>query len=611
MIINQEKIQRMIGGGASGNGSGSGIGGSDLVGYATQAWVNENYLSIEFFSSLFKAYDSSANPNEITPNNGDTTAITNIKAMFGFWTEQYLSALGLNSAGGGGGVTSLVDLLDVNITSPTNGQALVYNATSGKWENQTIGGGSTGTLSSIGLVMPAGFSVSPGTLTEDGSFTVSFSAGYGLPLTADVNKGVTAYGWGNHANAGYLTSVDFSDLTSHPTTIAGYGITDAKIASGTITLGSNTITPWTTNNHPSTLAGYGINNAYISNGSIVLGTNTITPWTNSNHPSTLAGYGITDAMLIKSLATTDNIDTLYDAGSYRLSVTAQGTWPTGVTANYGEMLVVHGGGDTVAQMFFPYGDTQAYLRVGNPMNTNNGSWKGWKRLVTPDMNVASATKLETSRTLWGQSFNGTANVSGHMTGVGNITMSGYLFMDNNTSLQMKDSNGVQTILLTLNTGNTFALGYGPRIAGYQTDIQGENINFAVGQNSRINAMNISNAGRVYIQQGTQGLRIGDGLITWDSANNALKIERISGDSFVAGNLYATGGVSALGVWAGANGDLTVTGVTATGDIQGANLVATTKVTSPKFYFDSSRFLFLDGTTLKFNNNGTIKTVVLS
>lgn len=39
-------------------------------------------------------------------------------------------------------------------------------------------------------------------------------------------------------------------------------------------------------------------------------------------------------------------------------------------------------------------------------------------------NVASATKLQTACTLWGQSFDGTANVSGDMTGVGSITASG-------------------------------------------------------------------------------------------------------------------------------------------------------------------------------------------
>ena len=37
-------------------------------------------------------------------------------------------------------------------------------------------------------------------------------------------------------------------------------------------------------------------------------------------------------------------------------------------------------------------------------------------------NVTSATKLQTTRTLWGQSFNGTANISGSMTGVGDITL---------------------------------------------------------------------------------------------------------------------------------------------------------------------------------------------
>ena len=41
--------------------------------------------------------------------------------------------------------------------------------------------------------------------------------------------------------------------------------------------------------------------------------------------------------------------------------------------------------------------------------------------------------LATSRTLWGQPFNGTANVSGDMTGVGSITMSGDLKIGNGTS----------------------------------------------------------------------------------------------------------------------------------------------------------------------------------
>lgn len=44
---------------------------------------------------------------------------------------------------------------------------------------------------------------------------------------------------------GALSAMTFGDLASHPTTISGYGITDAKIANGVVTLGSNSITPLT------------------------------------------------------------------------------------------------------------------------------------------------------------------------------------------------------------------------------------------------------------------------------------------------------------------------------------------------------------------------------
>ena len=43
--------------------------------------------------------------------------------------------------GGGGGSTTLSGLTDVDISEPTNGQTLVYNATSEKWENGAGGGG--------------------------------------------------------------------------------------------------------------------------------------------------------------------------------------------------------------------------------------------------------------------------------------------------------------------------------------------------------------------------------------------------------------------------------------------------------------------------------------
>ena len=55
------------------------------------------------------------------------------------------------------------------------------------------------------------------------------------------------------------------------------------------------------------------------------------------------------------------------------------------------------------------------------------AWGSWKRVAFTTDNVASATKLQNKRTLWGQSFDGTANVSGRfeLNGVSSGTLSIY------------------------------------------------------------------------------------------------------------------------------------------------------------------------------------------
>lgn len=56
----------------------------------------------------------------------------------GEWLEQPEEG-----GGGGGGSTTLSGLTDVDISNPSNGQTLVYNASAGKWENGAGGGGGT------------------------------------------------------------------------------------------------------------------------------------------------------------------------------------------------------------------------------------------------------------------------------------------------------------------------------------------------------------------------------------------------------------------------------------------------------------------------------------
>ena len=91
---------------------------SNDVGYTTIQNVKDNYLSIEWFNSLFNAVDSNGDP--ILPNDGNTSNIDSIKAMFGFWTEQYISALGQGDDGGGGGAGDVTWALlaDSNDTRP-------------------------------------------------------------------------------------------------------------------------------------------------------------------------------------------------------------------------------------------------------------------------------------------------------------------------------------------------------------------------------------------------------------------------------------------------------------------------------------------------------------
>ena len=128
-VLDREAINRMVDRrGSGGVGSGGGGGAIDLSSYATKSWTDDNYVGKEFFSSLFKAYDS--NGNEVKPNDTATT-IDNIKAMFGFWTDFYISALG---TGGHQSVDlRLAQLADVNVAGVTNGQVLTYNSTTGKW----------------------------------------------------------------------------------------------------------------------------------------------------------------------------------------------------------------------------------------------------------------------------------------------------------------------------------------------------------------------------------------------------------------------------------------------------------------------------------------------
>jgi hypothetical protein len=150
-------------------------------------------------------------------------------------------------------------MADVKISALSNASALagtevVPIVQSGNTVKTTLSSiaalSGNGTVTSVGMTVPTGLSVSGSPITTSGTLAVSLSSGYSIPTTAKQTEWDTAYGWGNHASAGYastsgsyanpawITSLAWSKITSTPTSISGYGITDAVNTSRTITAGT-------------------------------------------------------------------------------------------------------------------------------------------------------------------------------------------------------------------------------------------------------------------------------------------------------------------------------------------------------------------------------------
>lgn len=142
----------------------------------------------------------------------------------------------------------------------------------------------------------------------------------------------------------------------------------------------------------------------------------------SGKPTTLGGYGINDAY------------TKTAADSAFLGINTLGIDADGVTnlnkVGYGYAT----GGWYASGPALAFGSTNGYtalIQQGTSTHTlyvsyksNGGSIKSWKEIAFTDSditgNAASATKLQTSRTLWGQSFDGSKNVTGSLFYVLNI-----------------------------------------------------------------------------------------------------------------------------------------------------------------------------------------------
>lgn len=144
--------------------------------------------------------------------------------------------------------------------------------------------------------------------------------------------------------------------------------------------------------------------------------------------------------------------------------------------------------------------------------------------VNNAINADKATQLANPRLIWGQSFDGTGNITGNL----------YMGSAGGGSIQLYMNNGN----MIDRTDNTLHIGYGLKessdgeinldanVTKIYTDNRSKHYDF------KSNVFDV-NSNQIHFGSETNG-----GRISWDAANNAFKIE---------GNVYATGGITALGV----------------------------------------------------------------
>lgn len=133
------------------------------------------------------------------------------------------------------------------------------------------------------------------------------------------------------------------------------------------------------------------------------------------------------------------------------------------------------------QLAFGYGkDVILYRRV-----YDGPTYNSWKTIAFTDSNVASATKLQTARTIWGQSFDGTADVTG------------ILKMPNNNTLRWLNNAGAEITCMYLSNENKFFIGNGVAENGYDTYLSGKNLIFRYGTSRTVGAI-LNSSGNITI-----------------------------------------------------------------------------------------------------------------
>lgn len=162
----------------------------------------------------------------------------------------------------------LDELHDVAAQTPSNNDGLFYESSTNLWKNKSITTvlGYTpynATNPNNYIALTALSSTATGLTYTNTTGVFSLTSGYVIPTTTEQSNWNTAYGWGNHASAGYLTTSSaastYQPLDADLTAIAGLAGTSGllkKTAADTWSLDTNTYLTSITSSNVTTALGY-------------------------------------------------------------------------------------------------------------------------------------------------------------------------------------------------------------------------------------------------------------------------------------------------------------------------------------------------------------------
>ena len=145
----------------------------------------------------------------------------------------------VTSVNGATGAVSLAlaDLNNVNSATPTDGQVLTWDNTNSYWKPAPTGTGS-GSVTSV----DSGTGLTGGPITSSGTLNVDVGTTANKIVQLDSSAKLPAVDGSQLTNLPGISTLAWSAITSTPTTINGYGITDGVTLTGTETLSNKTIT---------------------------------------------------------------------------------------------------------------------------------------------------------------------------------------------------------------------------------------------------------------------------------------------------------------------------------------------------------------------------------